>query len=450
MVLVSVDAGIESAGGACVRAERMDVTRSNLCHTLPLIEHAVANCDFVSIDEEFSGLRKGRGGHMFDLQSERYRKMRDASTGYSIIQFGMTCFRRTDRRQDGQQVFQYQSFNIFIFPYKVQGLPRHLERNVEMQASAVSFLRSHGFDFNRLFDEGISYLTLKEETECQQALLENDQRTNQYVAVVPDELRDFVNETVNQVDSFLEEEEDQRLDLPPCTAFKRKLVYQALSGDKYRSRLSIESLPVSATSRDFFLSITKSTADTKREKANAILTEASGFSRILQIISKCKKPVVGHNLFLDIMHIIAQFLTDLPDTYEEFKDVVHSMFPHLYDTKYIASTLALKKLITSSTLEDLRETLSHPPFKPVIVQEVQSSESMEHSDERTNSKYHQAGYDSFITGHCFILMNNFLQQSLSPKSGESEEVIGSEIRRYVSWIPDSGVSHDSNFFPDGR
>lgn len=413
----------------------MDVTRSNFLKVLPLIEEAVTDCDFVSIDEELSGLRKGRGGHMFDLQAERYRKMRDACMSYSIIQFGLTCFRQIEDSDDGRPTYEYHSFNIFIFPYKVTGLPRHLERNVEMQTSAVSFLRAHAFDFNTLFDEGISYLTLKEEADCEQAFRSNEERTSQQGTVVPDEMRDFVNECVDQVREFVKQDGDecQRLDLPVCTAFKRKLLYEALSGDSLRESISISTLPVAPASRDSFLSITRSSPEAKRQKQKDILTEAAGFSRILHIISKCKKPLVGHNLFLDIMHVVGQFLTDLPDTYEEFKEVVHDMFPHLYDTKYIASTLALKKLITSSTLEDLDQTLSKEPFKRVhIVPAFDATMDVQHRTS-SNDKFHQAGYDSFITGHCFIRMNNYLQHLLAKgKPTAGGHVIGSEIQRYVS------------------
>jgi poly(A)-specific ribonuclease len=356
--------------------------------------------------------------------------------GYSIIQFGLTCFRKNSEHENGQQSWTCHSFNIFIFPYKVPGLPRHLERNVEMQTSAVSFLRAHGFDFNVLFDEGISYLTLKEEQECEKAFRDNEEKTCQQGTVVPDDCRDFVDQCVRQVHLFVSEDgdPDQRLDLPVCTAFKRKLLNEALSGDELRERISITTLPVAPASRDCFLSVTRSNPAAKRKRSNDILTEAAGFTKILQIISRCKKPLVGHNLFLDIMHLVGQFLTELPDSYDEFKEAVHDMFPALYDTKYIATTVALRKIITSTTLEDLNETLSHEPFKPVIIHPViiqQKSDSTRHEN-KCDTPFHQAGYDSYITGHCFIRLNNFLQQVLGEKNADNEEVIGSEIRRYVS------------------
>lgn len=75
---------------------RMDVTRSNFLTLLPVIEEAVANCDFVSIDEELSGLRKGRGGDMFDLQ-----------VGILISCFPSDCFLSAGRavQEDAQCVY---------------------------------------------------------------------------------------------------------------------------------------------------------------------------------------------------------------------------------------------------------------------------------------------------------------------------------------------------------
>lgn len=48
------------------------------------------------------------------------------------------------------------------------------------------------------------------------------------------------------------------------------------------------------------------------------------------------KLIVGHNMLLDLCHVIRQFFNPLPETYSEFKALVHGLFP-----KYINIFLLL-------------------------------------------------------------------------------------------------------------
>lgn len=38
---------------------------------------------------------------------------------------------------------------------------------------------------------------------------------------------------------------------------------------------------------------------------------------------------MGHNMFLDVCHIVNRFCQPLPDSYDEFKKTVHALFPRL-------------------------------------------------------------------------------------------------------------------------
>ena len=43
-----------------------------------------------------------------------------------------------------------------------------------------------------------------------------------------------------------------------------------------------------------------------------------GFSKVIEEIIKSKNPLVGHNMFLDILFIYQQFIDDLPPSLSEF------------------------------------------------------------------------------------------------------------------------------------
>lgn len=45
------------------------------------------------------------------------------------------------------------------------------------------------------------------------------------------------------------------------------------------------------------------------------------------MISASRKLVVGHNMLLDVCHIIGQFIQPLPDDVRDFKKLAHKVFP---------------------------------------------------------------------------------------------------------------------------
>jgi hypothetical protein len=51
----------------------------------------------------------------------------------------------------------------------------------------------------------------------------------------------------------------------------------------------------------------------------AEVDEAVGFCKVISKISESRKIVVGHNMFLDILYTLQQFVAPLPEDYDEFK-----------------------------------------------------------------------------------------------------------------------------------
>ena len=47
--------------------------------------------------------------------------------------------------------------------------------------------------------------------------------------------------------------------------------------------------------------------------------EAAGFCKVISKIRDSKKIVVGHNMFLDVLYTLQQFVAPLPEDYDEFK-----------------------------------------------------------------------------------------------------------------------------------
>ena len=77
----------------------------------------------------------------------------------------------------------------------------------------------------------------------------------------------------------------------------------------------------------------------ERDRAEfAEVDEAVGFCKVIQKISESKKIVVGHNMFLDILYTLQQFVAPLPEDYDEFK--VNVLF-----LNWVLKRFLLKKFI---------------------------------------------------------------------------------------------------------
>ena len=81
-----------------------------------------------------------------------------------------------------------------------------------------------------------------------------------------------------------------------------------------------------------------------------------------------------------------------------------SHMPNIVDTKLMASTPPLKEDIPRSTLEEMVKTLSEKPFRLPHVTPAAPDAGYSLSD--SAERYHEAGYDAFVTGVCFLAMAN--------------------------------------------
>ncbi|TRY86134.1 hypothetical protein DNTS_030205 [Danionella cerebrum] len=331
------------------------------------------------------------------------------SMNFLLFQFGLCTF----RYDQNQAKYVTKAFNFYIFPRpssrtspdikficQVCGLLLEVVRGSMflMKSSSIDFLASQGFDFNKVFRCGIPYLTHEGEAQLREQYEERRSQSNgagplsytpssgESVCNVPEEQKEFIRSVEMKVEGLLKNSE-QTVDLEPCTGFQRKLIYQTLNS-KYPKGLHVETL------------------ETDKEELN----DAVGFSTVVRAISSSGKLVVGHNMLLDVMHTIHQFCTPLPEELDDFKEVAMSVFPRLLDTKLMASTQPFKEMIGNTSLAELHKQLREKPFSSPATERAEGSRSYDTSTEQL----HEAGYDAFITGLCFISMANQLGSFLTP------------------------------------
>jgi poly(A)-specific ribonuclease len=72
------------------------------------------------------------------------------------------------------------------------------------------------------------------------------------------------------------------------------------------------------------------------------IEEEVGFRRVVELLINSKKPLLGHNCNLDLIHLIDKFYSPVPKDYEKYKKLLHQAFPLIIDTKYLSSLPELK------------------------------------------------------------------------------------------------------------
>ena len=134
---------------------------------------------------------------------------------------------------------------------------------------------------------------------------------------------------------------------------------------------------------------------------------------------KRKKILIGHNMSLDLLFIISKLGDKLPDDYSEFKKLITDQLECIYDTKYLFEEFKNSKYNSNNfVIKDIKSVLDsmYPYLKSSFSENVKIEIKLK--DGAFNEEtYHSAGYDSYITGSCFLYMkyamknNNFIQEN---------------------------------------
>ncbi|XP_063446244.1 poly(A)-specific ribonuclease PARN-like isoform X1 [Mytilus trossulus] len=409
----------------------MEVTRKNFREVLPDVGKAIKECCFIAIDGEFSGLDAANHSHIapFDTHEERYGKVKKSCSDFLMFQVGICTFKFNKKTER----YEARPFNFYVFPRPHSRVAPDLR--FLCQASSIDFLASQGFNFNKVFLEGISYLTPEQEGKLREVLAQKHGEvslfsspafttpgTDEQAGVtkgpihIPDEQKAFISNNCEFIQKFMDDPAKNTLNLPPSNGFQRKLLYQTIR-QKF-SGLHLETKTGEKKERFIVVTRVKSEDDLKKKekekqaKEIAEIDDAVGFTQVIKMISQSGKLLLGHNMLLDIIHILHQFYYPLPDSYEDFKAMTHCAFPRIVDTKLMGSMNPFKEKIPSTALGDLQKFLEFPPFcKP----EVDLAEGF--GSYNTPDQHHEAGFDAYLTGLCYISMTNYLGTLQKDTSG---------------------------------
>ncbi|XP_063228329.1 pre-piRNA 3'-exonuclease trimmer-like isoform X3 [Bacillus rossius redtenbacheri] len=160
------------------------------------------------------------------------------------------------------------------------------------------------------------------------------------------------------------------------------------------------------------------------------LQSALGFSKVFGLLADLKKPLVGHNLLLDLMFMYSQFHEPLPAQYLKFKKKISELFPTVFDTKYVSFEL-MKELRkedkwVSNILEEMYTYFKEARGREIVMYSplVESTNGFHSSD--VKKKFHEAGWDSYCTGFCFVKMMHIIASISHSRHGFPRALTSSE------------------------
>lgn len=175
--------------------------------------------------------------------------------------------------------------------------------------------------------------------------------------------------------------------------------------------------------------------DLRREQLKQDIREAFGFGLIFQAIINAKKPVLGHNMFLDLALCFHHFIKPLPEDSDAFRRDLHEAIPFIMDSKTIASkhpdlngvtfkstalgdiaSILLERFPADQKLPNIVIPSAYSRYKlptresilaqkDIVAGEAASTE-VKH-DEATDTAYHEAGFDALQTGAVFLNLAAF-------------------------------------------
>jgi len=404
----------------------MDITKDNFKEKLPFITSCIKDCNFASVDCEFTGLRNGAHNvNFYDNMEERYFKLKENSDGFLVIQLGLSTFQWCAE----QDKYLCQSFNFYVFPFSASH-PQATDRIFSCQSSSIDFLIKQGFDFNTTFKKGIPYLRLEEEHFLRRT---NEERqiekqanisspapspAKQITSVTDPVVLSLVNDLKEKIKTWLKDSKDEEMVVEQfCNAYVRRVLYETLPVEfpdqiliETRRDTSNNNTPKIVILRGGSDEMKQKQFDLQKKRSQDEIEQTTGLSKIFHLLMQHKKCIVGHNMMLDMIFIFRQFIADLPHTLDEFKSAMAAHFPHIVDTKLMASKTPFKEFISKNALDDLNQALKARPFGHPCLDMPGKYVSFN----KDSSYLHEAGYDSFVTGNAFLSMFQYLSKIVHP------------------------------------
>jgi len=358
--------------------------------------------------------------------------------------------------EEPQPEYTSRIYNFYLFPNAWS------ERELTLNPSTIKFLLDNSMDFNKVFNEGVPFTTVKHAEELRERYFrkhDNEKKNNNdrtpskkdrvtltsthdiaFVARVMANLREWIDDS--NLHNLANGEEGTSLVLPPCNAFLRRCLYETIEAEYSGLLLERADLGPNAgpTARNQIRVIRLSPEERKRrenrlkvQEWEKLLLENLGFTTVFQAISDMcngkvltreriegflggsypspsvpsndgvngrQIPLIVHNGLMDLMFLLTHCHNpNLPTNFEETKIQIRHYFPNVFDTKVMAIEYSDAQIKGGSTaLGDLFDTLKHVDLGEQFLYPTICNQ--EHGGSGKGHA-HEAAWDAYMTGSVF-------------------------------------------------
>ncbi|XP_046390214.1 pre-piRNA 3'-exonuclease trimmer-like isoform X2 [Ischnura elegans] len=412
----------------------------------------------ISVDCELTGLHSFEEYRpsLFDSGAERYEKLKAGVNQLLVIQLGVTTFclsREEDR-------YVARTFTFYLLPTSFLSV----DTRFICQASSLCFLSCAGFDFNKLFSEGIPYLSPQQERKLRLDLqrgrpalacnLSSDLRSvleracwqvSQWapsalpgqsfkIHPYPEQKLDEVDEENSILDASMPPSlttllrelllhRELRLNFPDIWTYSEDGSVLRIEKIRYEERIQLEREEETKVKEEYGNVVNEDIdVDCLAEKAIQLLL---GATKIFHLLVNAKKPIIGHNCLLDLMVLLKQFYCPLPEKYKDFKKVIHRIFPEIYDTKFISFEVKaqnFRELWEINSLPSIYSFFHSTKGLELTKDAIRVEKGLGADPTSGDKRFHDAGWDSYCTGFCFIRLGHL--KAIIGKSSSCSQGIG--------------------------
>ncbi|KAF7916191.1 uncharacterized protein EAE98_010776 [Botrytis deweyae] len=449
----------------------MEVDKENWQRLLLPILKDIANATFVSFDLEMSGITT-RPKHTSQERThdlgkpslqQQYEEVKDAAETFQVLQLGITCVEE-DREKE---YYLAKPYNINLSPLLLYDRVFDLDRKFSFSSSATNFLQSNGFDIGAVFTMGVPYLSEQEEVEARERYDQRIERNAAIPSIVFDPsdvgTLEFYRRARSIITEWIEAKEPKmtfvNVDNPkgPLNGFQRRLVHQLVRSEfpqcrcfarldgsfmqvekidhdreakfkieqlkKFNQRIATQSgarFIFEALCGGDLTGIDPMWSYTHDENAQPNTVDSSHaaleaeLAKVTKKLKEKQQVIVGHNLFTDLCFLYKTFIGDLPAGVGDFQSQIHSLFPFVIDTKYLATynSDAMKPRV------NLKELLI--PFQKIHMPLILLHEK-HNTYGATNGNAHEAGFDSWMTAELFAKLSAQLYAEQSDSQSPSQD-----------------------------
>lgn len=289
-----------------------EVTIKNFNSIYPKLEETLRNATFISIDSEFTGIKVDDKykESLFDSTAERYAKLKRNIEPFIIVQYGITALQHVPK----ENTYKSKSFNFSLTPRSTT--LKH--RQFSWQVEALEFLSLYNFNFNQAAYDGISYLDEEDEALFKEQL-KNEELIRNVERRVSYREEDDIKDYKNRVAEWLNNSEDSvSFQINNISPLLQYLLHKELRAH------FVNIWTLSSNNSITVIKIMPGMSQVLAEEEgdaleSALLNSYLGFSKVFKLLASLKKPIIGHNLLLDLMFMHQQFYRPLPSNYKSIR-----------------------------------------------------------------------------------------------------------------------------------